>query len=334
MRKILIILAVVFQVAVLAFMAAKREFILRNGEIVYLRTAPIDPRDMFRGDYVRLQYEISTVAAAKMKMPLPDPQSRQEMILYAVLGRDENGLGTLQYLTDKKPEAGLFIKGRTTNDWRFRRGAGSVSVKYGIEAYFVQQGKGHAIEKKRGSRTEVQVPMEMEVSIGSDGTSIIKSYRWSPLGIGLQTLTQPARNRQEGPHSATMRLTLQNVADHPLGLALLPHDCSFALEPVAWAGKELFPDPSFCTDVEPADAEIKMLQPQEKYEQDFDFTLPRWQVIDSGIQVEIGTLEGSQQFRLVYRPPAISEDSDLVDRNEIWHGYLPSRAFHGRGNID
>jgi uncharacterized membrane-anchored protein len=42
-------------------MAAEREYIVLTGKTVYLRTAPIDPNDPFRGQFVRLNYEISTI---------------------------------------------------------------------------------------------------------------------------------------------------------------------------------------------------------------------------------------------------------------------------------
>ena len=61
MRKTFIVVAVLMQILVLVYMAGEREYILRNGKIIYLRTAPIDPRDLFRGDYVRLNYEISRI---------------------------------------------------------------------------------------------------------------------------------------------------------------------------------------------------------------------------------------------------------------------------------
>ncbi|MFA6177031.1 MAG: GDYXXLXY domain-containing protein, partial [Phycisphaerae bacterium] len=61
MRKLLIIFVVILQVILLAYMAGQRENVLRTGKTIYLRTVPIDPRDLFRGDYVRLQYEISNI---------------------------------------------------------------------------------------------------------------------------------------------------------------------------------------------------------------------------------------------------------------------------------
>jgi uncharacterized membrane-anchored protein len=67
MRKAIILGAIILQVVVLAYMAGEREHILRNGKVILLRTAPIDPRDLFRGDYVRLNYEISRIGVDQLK---------------------------------------------------------------------------------------------------------------------------------------------------------------------------------------------------------------------------------------------------------------------------
>ena len=67
MRRLFIVLCIAAQILVLGVMAGKREFILATGERVFLRTAPIDPRDPFRGDFVRLRYDISTVAPGKIR---------------------------------------------------------------------------------------------------------------------------------------------------------------------------------------------------------------------------------------------------------------------------
>src|SRR3954454_22511931 len=41
----------------------QRAAILRNGQEVRLELTPVDPRDLFRGDYVVLAYRIGTVNA-------------------------------------------------------------------------------------------------------------------------------------------------------------------------------------------------------------------------------------------------------------------------------
>ena len=62
--KRLIIAALVLALAQIGFLGwiiAGRAAILRDGQEVLLKVEPIDPRDLLRGDYVRLGYEISRI---------------------------------------------------------------------------------------------------------------------------------------------------------------------------------------------------------------------------------------------------------------------------------
>jgi uncharacterized membrane-anchored protein len=95
MRKTFIVLTVLLQVLVLAYMAGEREHILRYGRIINLRTAPIDPRDLFRGDFVRLNYEISRISAQELPT---DEFSRIEKgeKVYVSLKESSNGLYELE----------------------------------------------------------------------------------------------------------------------------------------------------------------------------------------------------------------------------------------------
>ena len=61
MRAKLTIAIAALQLVVLAYMAGEREWVVRTGRTIYLRTAPLDPRDAMRGDYVSLSYDISRV---------------------------------------------------------------------------------------------------------------------------------------------------------------------------------------------------------------------------------------------------------------------------------
>ena len=55
-RPLLLALA---QIAFLSWMIAGRAAILRDGREVLLKVEPVDPRDLLRGDYVVLTYEIT-----------------------------------------------------------------------------------------------------------------------------------------------------------------------------------------------------------------------------------------------------------------------------------
>jgi uncharacterized membrane-anchored protein len=42
-------------------MIGYRHYWIETGEKIMLRVEPVDPRDLFRGDYVSLSYEISSL---------------------------------------------------------------------------------------------------------------------------------------------------------------------------------------------------------------------------------------------------------------------------------
>ena len=55
------IVAAVVLIGVLGSMIMGRAAILRDGREIVLEVLPVDPRDLLRGDYVRLDYNISSL---------------------------------------------------------------------------------------------------------------------------------------------------------------------------------------------------------------------------------------------------------------------------------
>ncbi|RUY82729.1 GDYXXLXY domain-containing protein, partial [Mesorhizobium sp. M7A.F.Ca.CA.001.10.2.1] len=55
-----LVLALV-QIGFLSWIIAGRAAILRNGKEVLLKIEPVDPRDLLRGDYIILGYDISRI---------------------------------------------------------------------------------------------------------------------------------------------------------------------------------------------------------------------------------------------------------------------------------
>jgi uncharacterized membrane-anchored protein len=336
MRKAFVVAAILLQVIVLASMAGEREYILRAGKVIHLRTAPIDPRDLFRGDYVRLNYEISRIAIDMLEDVGDVKEIKKGDKVYVSLQEGPNGLYAFANARLQEPKEGVYLTGRTHYAHRSLQPGNPIWINYGIEAYFVEQGKGRDIEKRRGNRTEVQVPLEMAIAVGKNGKAVIKGYRWSPLGIGLQVLRSPQRSAQDpqAPRSAAVRLTLANASEKPLAIVTLPEHCSFSLEPVPWTKQRWALAHSPCGHGLPTDADTLVLAPWEEKSVELDFVDARWQVAADGDVSEIGTLEWTEQFRIVYRPPDAKDCRHLAQRDLIWHGYMPSRVFHGRGQID
>lgn len=340
MTKVLVLLAVAAQLLVLAWMAGEREWIFRTGRVVYLRTAPVDPRDLFRGDFVRLQYEINSVRTEGVDpAAAASPERKRHEVVYTRLQPAGEGLFEAAGIGPARPTEGLFIRGRTEDQWRLGwRGAGHSFVKYGIEQLFVEQGAGLAIEQRRGTRDGLQVPMEVEVAIGPTGTGVIRGYRWSRLGMKLEMLRRPEPRRPNasppsGPLSPKLRVTLANASDAPIAVVDFGHHCTFLLVPVEWAAaasRSLAVES--CQAAKPSAADVITLAPGQAHSVELDLSDPRWHVLKDVKPVEIGALEGLAQFRIEYRAP---ESNALpADAQYVWRGRMSSQAFNASGIVD
>lgn len=327
MRTSLIITTVILQVALLAFMAGQREYIAQTGKIVYLRTEPVDPMDPFRGEYVRLNYEIADSMTDSMRQLLKkqNKDDKRNVRVYTVLDVDENQVAHARYITDKKPSGELFIRGRAElPGWR-------PTINYGIEAYFVEQGQGQEIEKLRGVGNDIMVSLEMKAAIGANGVAVLKGYRFDRLGINAT----PQRNELG---VTTAKLTLKNVSDAPLAIVDLPGGKSLSLEHNIW-GMIGSPDwqwvnkGSITPEVQNSD--IHILQPQEEYEFTIDFSDPMWYVNKDNNEPypvydlnKDGNWGWSSNFRLIYTPPSKQQCEHLENAALIWHGQLRSQTFN------
>ena len=227
------IFLVLLQVALLVGIIAYRQYWVATGERVLLRTAPVDPRDIFRGDYVSLRYDISTLdldgLGAKGSFK---PNER----VYVLLEKTQDGVFSAVSVSRGLPSGKRFIQGRvayerTLSKWEVtlrddsdglrelkpqwfdnvKRGdrvtfcldekgnvlhfykeeadyrpkcrgqsltgtvegiketkSRALNVEYGIENYFVEEGKGRAVESSRNARE-----LRVEVSLRKDGKGII-----------------------------------------------------------------------------------------------------------------------------------------------------------------
>lgn len=160
-KKVFILIGVFWLVIIIGFVATK-EFTLRTGEQVLLKTVPVDPRDLFRGDYVILRYKLSTLNLNDIPADYTDFKIRDK--IYVSLD-EENGCGVPSKVYRNSPETeDVFLKG-IVKDVRGKR----LTVEYGIESYFVPEGKGKEIERARGKALDVKV------SIDKFGNAVIKS---------------------------------------------------------------------------------------------------------------------------------------------------------------
>nr|WP_249142035.1 GDYXXLXY domain-containing protein [Bradyrhizobium diazoefficiens] len=144
------------QFALLAVMIIDRAQILRDGTEVALQTHPVDPRDLFRGDYVRLAYDISEVPSGAL---LNQPAGARDPFVFVRLAPGPDGLyRAVSVQTEAGPVQSpeVLIRGRVTYGTNcgtdFRAFCPKLQIKYNLERYFVPEGEGRALEDARNSR--------------------------------------------------------------------------------------------------------------------------------------------------------------------------------------
>jgi uncharacterized membrane-anchored protein len=145
MKKILLSLsaAIVFQFIVLSGMYVSAAMPLWTGTEIKVKTIPIDPRSMFRGNYALLDYKFSLIETKH----LPDNQElRNGEIIYVLLKPGKNGLYEFSKALLEPPAAGTFLRGRIENR-SYEDGATFFRLKFGIEAFFAPKVKALALEK-------------------------------------------------------------------------------------------------------------------------------------------------------------------------------------------
>lgn len=145
---LLIALVTVALTAVLGWMVWDRLALLRTGREVVLPVTPVDPRDLFRGDYVILGYDIAQVPA-----PAGGDAAalRNGQYLYVTL--EQTGEGAWKPITTTTIHPGaaagnrVVLRGRVDRQtWRQPRVGEPVRMRYGIESFFVPENTGRDIE--------------------------------------------------------------------------------------------------------------------------------------------------------------------------------------------
>lgn len=139
--KITIIAASWLMIALL--LISYKQWILHSGEQILLETQPVDPYDILKGDYIRLNYGVSTVPGRTLEGDRLEKGKRY----YVILEKRGKHYFEATGVSQRKPEDGIFLLGK----WRSNR------MEYGIEEFFVPEGRGKEIERLCGKGLTVEV---------------------------------------------------------------------------------------------------------------------------------------------------------------------------------
>jgi uncharacterized membrane-anchored protein len=176
--KRLVISALVLAFAQLGFLSwiiASRAAILRNGKEVLLKIEPVDPRDLLRGDYIVLGYDISRIPVKMIANIAPDKQSSDDTSIVVRLKKGADGYWTLTaawFGTAPTPAAAdeADISGHVAAGWDLRGEGMTIAPDYGIERFYLPEGEGMAIQSDMRVR-----PFGIKLALAADGTAQIKA---------------------------------------------------------------------------------------------------------------------------------------------------------------
>jgi uncharacterized membrane-anchored protein len=232
---------VLLQVLLLVAIIGYRQYWVTTGDRILLKPAPVDPRDIFRGDYVALAYDMSTIDLDKVGT---GERFKRNDTIYVTLAKKDDGPYGLESVSRRMPSGKRFIQGRVTDveenavrhEVTIREDVGKVRiveapwvsykagdrvmfcldadgrvlathgvdgtarcrigeavtgvvevvkqiryrqarVEYGIEQFFLEEGKGRALERARNARD-----LAVEVALRKDGkgliTGLLLEGRW------------------------------------------------------------------------------------------------------------------------------------------------------------
>lgn len=128
-KKLLIGLNLILFLGYFIYSIIDKEDVLKEGNKVLLKLAPVDPRSIMQGDYMRLNYEMNS------KVRKEDRKQG-----YIVVSTDSNQIGSFKRVQgDALPlnDGEYLIKYRKI-DWG--------RVKIGAESFFFQEGKAKLYE--------------------------------------------------------------------------------------------------------------------------------------------------------------------------------------------
>ena len=190
------------QIGFLGWIIAGRAAVLRDGREIMLKVEPVDPRDLLRGDYVSLYYEISRIPVSQITNMPPEEYLSADS---RALCQGEEGRPTA---------TGTWCRRPSTRRWRRRPGptrptsramsglAGisspgtSIDPDYGIDRFYLPEGEGMDIQQDMRVR-----PFGIRVALASDGTR--RSRRCS-TATSRSTRSRSIR-RLKGPGERAMR---------------------------------------------------------------------------------------------------------------------------------
>ncbi|MFP6737907.1 MAG: GDYXXLXY domain-containing protein [Planctomycetota bacterium] len=144
--------------AVLNFGIYRNELFIETGEEVYFELAPVDPRSLMQGDYMRLNYRTAQELRKELERIRGAGEGEVPRTGKVVVSLDERRVVSFQRMWNGDPlaENERLLQYRYSDGWQ---------VHVGSESFFFEEGQGKAYEKARYGIFK----------LGKDGRTILRA---------------------------------------------------------------------------------------------------------------------------------------------------------------
>ena len=138
-RRATVLVGLVLILALFNWSVAKKEALLRDGTPLLIELAPVDPRSLIQGDYMRLEYRIARDISGHNEWP-------RDGQIVVTTGEDNVAIFVRRYEASTPLAAGEHLLLYRRRDRR---------IKIGTDAFFFQE--GHAMRYQRAKYGELRV---------------------------------------------------------------------------------------------------------------------------------------------------------------------------------
>ena len=171
----LLALVALMQTGVLAYAVYARDQLLKHGREIVMQVTPVDPRDVFRGDYVILGFPMSAIEHTAEKYGALDPALETGGAIYVTMSPGSDNAWSVTKVSAEYPNElaaqDVVLQGRVV---RIDRGVEEqkawINARFGVESYFVPEGTGKELEAKlRDQKIQAILVVGLEGTVATKG---------------------------------------------------------------------------------------------------------------------------------------------------------------------
>lgn len=163
---VLFIMVALAQLYIPGSMIYERELILKEGTQYKFKTAPIDPNDPFRGKYITLRFEQSSIKVADAK------NWKRNEDIFTTLSIDSLGFAYPKSITKVEPNDGEIYIASQVNF--IQKKSNELFIDYPFDRFYMDEFKAYEAEQTYRKSQEVEEKSAYALVSIKDGNAVLK----------------------------------------------------------------------------------------------------------------------------------------------------------------